>query len=189
MMKKCLFIILLLVCVNALNAANFSEKSTLSLGAYGNFGAAMGGGVEFGFALYSTDLVQVRNAVSAEMRALKLQKEKYDSSALIFHEKLMAGILMGSSALSHIGFAYFRPYLFISGGFGLVATKDTAMDEKPFYYEIQGGIGHEFITMSGHSVFFELGGGMGKLTHDLPEQIDNPTLGRTKFLLGYRWQF
>lgn len=42
MMKKCLFIILLLACVNALNAANFSEKSTLSLGAYGNFGAAMG---------------------------------------------------------------------------------------------------------------------------------------------------
>ena len=42
-MKKCLFIILLLACVNALNAANFSEKSTLSLGAYGNFGAAMGG--------------------------------------------------------------------------------------------------------------------------------------------------
>ena len=156
---------------------------------YGNFGAAMGGGVEAGFALYSTDLVQVRNAVSAQMRALKLQKEKYDSSALIFHEKLMAGILMGSSALSHIGFAYFRPYLFISGGFGLVSTKDTAMSKKPFYYEIQGGIGHEFITMSGHSVFFELGGGMGKLTHDLPEQIDNPTLGGTKFLLGYRWQF
>lgn len=60
MMKKCLCVILLLACVNALNAVNFSEKSTLWLGAYGNFGAAIG--------------------------------------------------------------------------------------EKPFYYEIQGGIGHEFIT-------------------------------------------
>lgn len=30
---------------------------------------------------------------------------------------------------------------------------------------------------------------MGKLTHDLPKQIDKPTLGGMKFLLGYRWQF
>lgn len=187
--KKYLILLLLLGSVNALSAADFSEKSNLSFGAYANLGSAMGGGVEFGFSMYNTALLQFRNIISVEMKGLKLQENKYDSSALIFHEKIMVGLLMGSSVLSHMGFSYFRPYLHISGAFGLVSTNGSAMNESPFYYEIQGGIGHEFITSKGHSLFFEIGGGMSKLTHTLPNQIKDATLGGTKILLGYRWHF
>ena len=191
MIKKCLILMLLLSGASAnLNAVDFSEKSNLSLGAYADLGSTMGGGLEFGFSLYSAPSWQIRNIISMEMKGLKLQKNKIDSFALIFHEKIMAGLLMGSSVFSHIGFSYFRPYLFVSGGFGLVSTNGSAMGSAPFYYEIQGGLGHEFITTNGHTLFFEIGGGLGNLTYALPNQAKNATLGGMfKFLLGYRWHF
>ena len=191
MIKKCVILLLLLGCVGVnLSAENFSEKSNLSFGAYADLGSTFGGGLEFGFSMYSTASWQLRNIISMEMKGLKLQQNKYDSFALIFHEKIMAGLLMGSSVFSHIGFTYFRPYLYVSGAFGLVSTNGSAMGDSPYYYEIQGGLGHEFITLSGHSLFFEIGGGLGNLTHALPNQIKKATLGGMfKFLLGYRWHF
>lgn len=188
--KKYLIFVLFLGVITNLNANNFSEKSNLSFGAYADLGTTYGGGLEFGFSLYSAPKWQLRNIISMEMKGLKLQKNAIDSFALIFHEKIMAGLLMGSSVTSYIGFAYFRPYLYISGGFGLIDTDGSKMGVSPFYYEIQAGIGHEFISTGGHSLFFELGGGLSNLTHSLPNQVKEATLGGMfKFLLGYRWHF
>lgn len=193
MIKKCLILVLLLSGVSenlSANAENFSAKSNLSLGAYADLGTTFGGGLEFGFSLYSAEKWQLRNIISMEMKGLRIQRSQYDTFALIFHEKLMAGLLMNSSILSHIGFAYFRPYMYVSGAFGLVSTNSSIMRESPYYYEIQGGFGHEFITQRGHSLFFEIGGGISNLTHAMPNQVKNATLGGMfKFLLGYRWHF
>ena len=191
MIKKCLILLLLLSGTSAnLNAENFSDKSNLSFGVYADLGTTMGGGFEFGFALYSAPNWQLRNVISMEMKGLKLQKNSIDSFALIFHEKIMAGLFMGSSVTSYIGFSFFRPYLYVSGGFGLIDTDGSKMGASPYYYEIQAGLGHEFITTGGHTLFFELGGGLGNLTHSLPNQVKKATLGGMfKFLLGYRWQF
>lgn len=187
MIKKCLILVLLF---GAINAEDFSENSNLTIGAYGNFGSTMGVGVDFGFSLYSAPSWQLRNIISMEYKGLKLQSGGYDSSALIFHEKVMIGLLLGSSVASHIGFAYFRPYLYISGGFGLLHAKTSPMGSAPFYCEVQGGLGHEFITPEGHTLFFEIGGGVSALTHSLQGQVRNATLGgMVKTILGYRLHF
>lgn len=189
MIKKCLIFVLLLSAISAnLKADDFSHESNLSLGAYADLGTTMGAGLEFGFALYSSPSWQLHNIISMEMKGLKLQHNRYDSFALIFHEKIMAGLLMGSSVTTYIGFSFFRPYFYVSGGFGLVSA--NGLGSAPFYYEIQGGLGHEFISLGGHTLFFEIGGGISNLTYALPNQVKNATLGGMfKFLLGYRWHF
>lgn len=194
MLKKHLIFVLIFcaVCGNFsdANAREFDENSNLSLGIYGDFGSSLGVGAEFGFALYSAPRWQLINIISVETKGLKLQATRYDTLALIFHEKLMAGLLFGSSVASHIGFSYFRPYLFLSGGFGLIHTDGVKMGREPYYYEVAAGLGHEFITENGHTLYFEFSGGIGNLTHPLPLQIKQATLGGLfKFALGYRWYF
>lgn len=191
MIKKCLMLMLLFAGMSAnLNAEDFSENSNLTIGAYGNFGSTMGIGVDFGFSFYSAPSWQFRNIISMEYKGLKLQSNVYDSSALIFHEKVLMSLLLGSSVASHIGFAYFRPYLYISGGFGLLHTKTSPMGNAPFYYEVQGGLGHEFITLGGHTLFFEIGGGVSNLTYPIDNQAKNATIGgMIKTILGYRLHF
>ncbi|MGX2982234.1 hypothetical protein [Helicobacter sp. 23-1045] len=191
MLKKCAVLVLFVGFGANLSAEDFSDKSSLTIGAYGNFGATMGVGVDFGFTIYSSDsLWQVRNIISMEYKGLKLQGGAYDSSALIFNEKVAFALLLGSSVSAHIDFSFFRPYLYVSGGFGLLGAKNSPMGNAPFYYEVQGGLGHEFITLGGHTLFFEIGGGISNITYPLPNQSKNATLGgMVKTIVGYRLHF
>ncbi|WP_304210703.1 hypothetical protein [Helicobacter canis] len=51
-------------------------------------------------------------------------------------------------------------------------------------------MGHEFISHFGHTLFFELGGGVGKLTSNPINLSQNAPLGgMVKVLLGYRYHF
>lgn len=174
-----------------LSAREWDSSSRFALGVYANTGASMGGGLELGFSLYQGQILQLRNTISIESKAAKfLQEESFDTNILGFYEKLSLGIFGGGSISSYIGFPYFRPYLFVGAGFGLVNTRTSSFAKAPYYWEISGGLGHEFISKSGHGVLFELGGGVARLTQALPDQrADAPLGGMFKVLLGYRYFF
>ncbi|MGX3045069.1 hypothetical protein [Helicobacter sp. T3_23-1056] len=167
---------------------HFDSKANFALGIFGNFGSMMGGGLEVGFCLYCGEVWQLRNAISFETKGIKLRSTSYDTVALIAHEKLMLGATLGSSLASHIGLAFFRPYLHISGGFGVVDY--GGFWRSPHYYEAQAGIGHEFISLKGNGVFFELGGGIAELSTKIPDRNEKSALGGIfKILLGVRFYF
>ncbi|BDB64428.1 hypothetical protein T36_0880 [Helicobacter cinaedi] len=156
--------LLLLLCCFSLYAGEFGERSNISLGVYANTGASMGGGLELGFSLFQGSLLSLRNSISLESKASKLfNDERFDSQIFGIYDKLSLGILSGSTIASSIGFEYFRPYLYLSGGYGLLGTKEN-LAKTPQYWEVSAGMGHEFISHFGHTLFFELGGGVGKLT-------------------------
>ena len=166
----------------------FSPKSNVAFGVFGNFGSMMGGGLEVLFCMYCGEVWQVRNAISLEAKGIKLYSNSYDTLALIAHEKVIFATTLGSSLASRIGLAFFRPYLHISAGFGLLDS--SSFLRYPYYYEAQGGIGHEFISLKGHSAFFEVGGGIAKLTHNVPNMNAKSGLGGIfKVLLGMRFYF
>lgn len=186
-MKKYL---LFLLCFFSLYAGEFGEKSKMSLGVYANTGASMGGGLEFGFSLFQGSLISLRNSISLESKATKLlQDESFDTNILGFYEKLSLGIFGGGGISSYIGLPYFRPYLFVGAGFGLVSARTSSFAQAPYYWEVSGGLGHEFISKSGHGAFFELGGGVARLTQALLEQRADALGGMFKVLLGYRYFF
>lgn len=166
----------------------FDSKANFALGIFGNFGSMMGGGLEAGFCLYCGEVWQLRNTISLEAKGIKLRSTSYDTLALIAHEKLMLGATLGSSFASRIGLAFFRPYLHISGGFGVVDY--GGFWHSPHYYEAQAGIGHEFISLKGNSVYFELGGGVAELSTKIPDRNEKSALGGIfKVLLGARFYF
>ena len=181
-MKKYL---LLLLCCFSLHAGEFGEKSKMSLGVYANTGASMGGGLELGFSLFQGSLLSLHNSISLESKASKLfNDERFDSQIFGIYDKLSLGILSGSTIASSIGFEYFRPYLY-----GLLSTKEP-IAKTPQYWEVSAGMGHEFISHFGHTLFFELGGGVGKLTTNPTTLSQNAPLGGiVKVLLGYRYYF
>lgn len=162
----------------------------MSLGVYANTGASMGGGVELGFSLFQDSLLSLRNSISLESKASKLfNDERFDSQIFGIYDKLSLGILTSSTIASSIGFEYFRPYLYLSGGYGFLSTKEN-LAKTPQYWEVNAGMGHEFISHFGHTLFFELGGGVGKLTSNPINLSQNTPLGgMVKVLLGYRYHF
>lgn len=169
---------------------DFSPTSNFALGIFGNFGSMMGGGVEAGFCIYCGEVWQVRNIISLEAKGIKLHSDSYDSLALIAHEKVIFGAILGSSLASRIGLSFFRPYLHISAGFGLLDSAYTDFFHSPYYYEAQGGIGHEFISPKGHSTFFEVGGGVANLSARVPQMLEKTALGGIfKVLVGMRFYF
>ena len=169
---------------------DFSPTSNFALGIFGNFGTMMGGGVEAGFCIYCGEVWQVRNAISLEAKGIKLHSNSYDSLALIAHEKVIFSATLGSSLASRIGLSFFRPYLHISAGFGLLDSAHTDFFHSPYYYEVQGGIGHEFISLRGHSAYFEVGGGVADLSTRVPQRFEKTALGGIfKVLVGMRFYF
>lgn len=182
--------VLLILCVVYLYSGEFGEKSKISLGVYANTGASMGGGLELGFSLFQGSLISLRNSISLESKASKLFNDKnFDSQIFGIFDKLSLGILTGSTIASSIGFEYFRPYVYLSGGYGLLHTKEN-LTKTPQYWEVSAGMGHEFISHFGHTLFFELGGGVGKLTSNPATLSQNTPLGgMVKVLLGYRYYF
>lgn len=178
---------ILVLAVVFVNAGDFSQSNDVSFGANISAGASMGGGVEVGFSLYKDGGFEIYNFLSLNGLGLKLIEDKYDYAAVFAQEKITFSYLLGSSIMSFIGFDYFRPYLFISGGFGGIFGKRYAPYKLPYYYEIFAGLGHEFITENGHTFFFELGGGTMNISSKLSDIPLNNTLGGNfKFLLGYR---
>lgn len=183
---------LCVLCVSfmGLSAREWDSSSRFALGIYANTGASMGGGLELGVSLYQGQVVQLRNTLSLESKAAKLlQDESFDTNILGFYEKLSLGIFGGGSISSYIGLPYFRPYLFVGAGFGLVSVRTSSFAQAPYYWEVSGGLGHEFISKSGHGAFFELGGGVARLTQALLEQRADALGGMFKVLLGYRYFF
>lgn len=169
---------------------DFSPTSNFALGIFGNFGSMMGGGVEAGFCIYCGEVWQVRNAISLEAKGIKLHSDSYDSLALIAHEKVIFSATLGSSLASRIGLPFFRPYLHISAGFGLLDSAHTDFSRSPYYYEVQGGMGHEFISLKGHSAYFEVGGGVANLSARVPQMLEKTALGGIfKVLVGMRFYF
>lgn len=169
---------------------DFSPTSNFALGIFGNFGSMMGGGIEAGFCIYCGEVWQVRNAISLEAKGIKLHSNSYDSLALIAHEKVIFSATLGSSLASRIGLSFFRPYLHISAGFGLLDSAHTDFFHSPYYYEAQGGIGHEFISLRGHSAYFEVGGGVADLSTRVPQSLEKTALGGIfKVLVGMRFYF
>lgn len=169
---------------------DFSPTSNFALGIFGNFGSMMGGGVEAGFCIYCGEVWQVRNAISLEAKGIKLHSDSYDSLALITHEKVIFGATLGSSLASRIGLPFFRPYLHISASFGLLDSAHTDFSRSPYYYEVQGGMGHEFISLRGHSAYFEVGGGVANLSAKVPQMLEKTALGGIfKVLVGMRFYF
>lgn len=169
---------------------DFSPTSNFALGIFGNFGSMMGGGIEAGFCIYCGEVWQVRNAISLEAKGIKLHSNSYDSLALIAHEKVIFSATLGSSLASRIGLSFFRPYLHISAGFGLLDSAHTDFLRSPYYYEAQGGIGHEFISLKGHSAYFEVGGGVADLSARVPQSLEKTALGGIfKVLVGMRFYF
>ena len=169
---------------------DFSPTSNFALGIFGNFGSMMGGGIEAGFCIYCGEVWQVRNAISLEAKGIKLHSNSYDSLALIAHEKVIFSATLGSSLASRIGLSFFRPYLHISAGFGLLDSAHTDFLRSPYYYEAQGGIGHEFISLKGHSAYFEVGGGVANLSAKVPQSLEKTALGGIfKVLVGVRFYF
>ncbi|WP_147290004.1 hypothetical protein [Helicobacter didelphidarum] len=163
--------------------------NALSVGVNLITGSTMGANVEFGFPLLKKGLFQWRNYLSVGGGALKLNADSdMDTNFLLFSEKMTFGVLSGSSLGSHAGFSYFHPYLFIGGGFGLLNNAKNAMSfgSAPYYYEVVAGIGHDFMTANGHSIFFEFGGGYASLTQKGASGILG---GFTRVLLGYRFYF
>ena len=183
--------ITLALCMVLANAGEFSSKSRFSIGVYATPGSMMGGGVEFGAGLYQGDILQLRNVIAIESKAAKLLgDEKFDSNLTGVQEKLLIGIFGGASIASYIGFSYFRPYLYVGGGFSWLNAATSSFAQAPYHWEISAGLGHEFISRSGHGAFFELGGGVGKLTSTLIGQSPNAPLGGMfKVSIGYRYQF
>lgn len=185
-MKKIVLIVALLCQV--IVAKDFIDSSKFSIGVNLNTGANMGAGVEFGTSLYRHDLLELYNYLSLNTIGMKILNKKYDSSAIFIQEKLTLGYIMGSSLTSHIGFSYFRPYLFIAGGFGgLVGLNNLA--KVPYYWEVVAGLGHEFISQGGHAFFFELSGGVIELTSAIKDMNANATGGIFRVLVGYRYYF
>lgn len=184
-------IIVLVCCVVFANAGEFSSKSRFSVGVYATPGSMMGGGVEFGAGLYQGDILQLRNIIAIESKAAKLLgDEQFDTNLTGVQEKLLIGVFGGASIASYIGFSYFRPYLYVGGGFSWLSAATSSFAHAPYYWEMSAGLGHEFISRSGHSAFFELGGGVGKLTATLANQSPNAPLGGMfKVSIGYRYQF
>lgn len=188
--KQLLRLGLVCLCAAALHAGEFSSQSRFSLGVYATPGSMMGGGVEFGAGLYQGEIIQLRNILALESKAAKLLDEGFDTNITSVQEKLTLGILGGASILSHIGFSYFRPYLYVGGGFGFVSGARSSFGSAPYYWEASAGLGHEFITRNGHGAFFELGGGVGELTSALGGLRENSALGGMfKVSIGYRYQF
>lgn len=144
--------VLLILCVVCLYSGEFGEKSKISLGVYANTGASMGGGLELGFSLFQGSLLSLRNSISLESKASKLfNDERFDSQIFGIYDKLSLGILSGSTIASSIGFEYFRPYLYLSGGYGLLSTKEN-LAKTPQYWEVSAGMGHEFISHFGQNL-------------------------------------
>lgn len=169
---------------------DFSPTSNFAFGLFGNFGSMMGGGIEAGFCIYCGEVWQVRNVISLEAKGIKLHSNSYDSLALIAHEKVIFGATLGSSLASRIGLSFFRPYLHISAGFGFLDSAYTDFLRSPYYYEAQGGIGHEFISLKGHSAYFEVGGGIADLSTRVPQRFEKTALGGIfKVLVGMRFYF
>ncbi|CUU40474.1 hypothetical protein [Helicobacter typhlonius] len=185
-MKK--LILLLCVLGNVCVAKDFAHNRTFSFGVYARTGAPMGAGLEFSFPLIKGEIVEWRNFISIEGFGLKLIDSKYDSAALLFNEKMVLSYLAGSNVVSAMGVTYFRPYLFISGGYALTGGKYNNFGEAPYYIEVSGGIGHEFISQNGHTFFFEFGGGSMFYSQALLNQRQTKQ-AITKVLLGYRKYF
>lgn len=99
------------------------------------------GGLELGVALYQGQVVQLRNTLSLESKAAKLlQDESFDTNILGLYEKLSLGIFGGGSISSYIGLPYFRPYLFVGAGFGLVSVRlasPSGDDKKAFVKSLE----------------------------------------------------
>lgn len=153
-----------------------------SLGAKLKTGVNMGAGAEFGFEIYEEDNFWIYNYLSLNALGLKLSSDKYNSIALFAGEKVAFGYLLSSSVMSHIGFSFFRPYLFIGAGLGGVVGKRD-IPKNTLYYEVFGGLGHEFISENGHVFYFEIGGGYMDLS-----KIYNLG-GSFRVNLGYRKYF
>lgn len=164
------------------------QIDTLSVGINLATGSMMGANLEFSFPLIKAGMFEWRNALSIGGGALKLRADSdMDTNFLLFSEKMTFGILAGSSLGAHLGFVYFRPYLFIGGGFGLLYAKDSiSFGQSPYYYEATAGVGHEFITEGGHTLFFEFGGGYASLTKKI---ISGALGGFTRIWIGYRYYF
>ena len=169
-------------------AKEFSQDSDYLIGVHARVGASMGVGIEFGMPIIKSGVVEWRNFIGAESFGMELASTQYDTAALLFSDKMTLSYLTGSSVAAAIGISYFRPYLFLSGGFGLTGGKYNSFGTSPYYGEVSAGIGHEFITKNGHTFFFEFGGGamfIGKV-------VANQTLttqGTTKVLVGYRFYY
>lgn len=175
---------------NQKSSKDFSPTSNFAFGLFGNFGSMMGGGIEAGFCIYCGEVWQVRNVISLEAKGIKLHSNSYDTLALIAHEKVIFGATLGSSLASRIGLSFFRPYLHISAGFGLLDSAHTDFSHSPYYYEVQGGMGHEFISLKGHSAYFEVGGGVANLSARVPQMLEKTALGGIfKVLVGMRFYF
>lgn len=181
-------LVLLCSLVCCMVAKDFAESNRYVVGAYARVGAPMGVGLEFGVPLIKGELVEWRNFVGIEGFGAKLLDASYDSGALLLHEKMTLSYLTGSSVAAVLGVQYFRPYLFVAGGFGFVGGKYNSFGSAPHYAEVSAGIGHEFITQGGHAFFFEFGGGAFFYINALPQQ-KNATQGATKVVLGYRIYF
>ncbi|EEO25041.2 hypothetical protein HRAG_02098 [Helicobacter bilis ATCC 43879] len=169
-------------------AKEFSQDSDYLIGVHARVGASMGVGIEFGMPIIKSGVVEWRNFIGAESFGMKLASTQYDTATLLFSDKMTLSYLTGSSVATAIGISYFRPYLFLSGGFGLTGGKYNSFGTSPYYGEVSAGIGHEFITKNGHTFFFEFGGG----AMFIDKVVANQTLttqGTTKVLVGYRFYY
>lgn len=185
-MRKVIIFMLLTFC--SVMAKDFLDKKYL-FGVHARVGAPMGGGVEFAFPIIKGNVFEWRNFLGIEAFGTNLiDTASYDGTAMLFHEKMTFSYLVGSSVASAIGFSYFKPYLYVGGGFGLIGSKYNTFGNEPYYAEVSAGIGHEFITERGHTFFFEFGGGSTFFVNALPQQKQT-TKGITKVLLGYRIYF
>lgn len=112
-------------------ATDFLEKNTYSIGINANVGGIMGGGVEFGFPIIKGDTLEWRNFISFNAYAVKLFNDKFDNTVPNLRKKMTLSYLTGSSVASRIGL--FRPYLFVSDGFGLIGGSIGSFTDIPYY--------------------------------------------------------
>lgn len=184
-----IFLLILVFGILEAKAKDLIESNNLSFGVNLNTGTMMGAGAEFGFLMYKNGDFEIFNFISLNSTGLKLTEDKFDYVSLFAQEKITFSYLLGSSVVSHIGFDYFRPYLFISGGFGGIFGKKDGY-KLPYYWDGFAGLGHEFITQNGHTFFFELGGGAVGLTSKLSDKkLQNTLGGNFRVILGYRIYF
>jgi len=146
-----LFIIFLTISFSVFSQENSElNPGRLSFGFNFDFGVKldMTASIEFGFLLYRSDTIGVRDFISLNVYMLN-DKNGLENNILSLSNKI---IIDGGNKFSTL-----NPYTYIEGGIGFFGNDNKELWTTPLTYSVGLGIGLEIFAVKNWSLFFDTG--------------------------------